>query len=274
MNTFDRRHLLTTAIGAGAAVAAGQWLPSTAIAADPPKQRIKIGQIGTGHEHASGKMSTFRKLSDHYEVVGIVEPDPELRKRRQGHAAYRGLTWMTEEQLFNTQGLEAVAVEVDSDDDHLMDVAGRSINAGMHIHLDKPGGESFRKFKNVLDEAGRRNLTVQLGYMYRNNPAVQFCQRAVRRGWLGQVFEVHCVMSRMHSVPYRKYLSQFRGGTMFIFACHLIDLVVSLLGKPDGIVSYQRQTRSDVNVEMCDNGLIVFEYPRATVTIRTNFQST
>ena len=65
MNTLDRRHLLTTAVGAGAAVAAGRWLEPTATAADPPKQRIKIGQIGTGHEHASGKMATFRKLSDH-----------------------------------------------------------------------------------------------------------------------------------------------------------------------------------------------------------------
>ena len=269
MNTFDRRHLLTTAAGAGAAAAAGRWLEPTANAADPPQQRIKIGQIGTGHEHASGKMATFRKLSGHYEVVGIAESDPDLRKRHENSPTYQGLTWMTEEQLLSTKGLQAVAVEVDSDDDHLIDIAGRSINAGMHIHLDKPGGESFSKFKKVLDEAGRRNLTVQLGYMYRNNPAVQFCRNAVQQGWLGQVFEVHCVMSKFSGVSYRKYLSQFRGGTMFIYACHLIDLVVGLLGKPDRIVPFMRQTRSDAG-QMCDNGLVVFEYPRTTATIRTS----
>jgi predicted dehydrogenase len=269
MNTFDRRHLLTTAAAAGAAGAVGRWLEPTVTAADIPKQPIKIGQIGTGHEHASGKMSTLRKLTDHYEVVGIAEPDPELRRKHEEHPVYRDLTWMTEEQLLGTQGLQAVAVEVDSDDDHLMDIAGRCIGAGLHIHLDKPGGESFSKFKQVLDEAGRRDLTVQLGYMYRNNPAVQFCQRAVREGWLGQVFEIDCVMSKPSGVGYRKYLSQFRGGTMFIYACHLIDLVVSLMGKPDRIVSFPRQTRSDVGVEMCDNGLIVFEYPQTTATIRT-----
>ena len=202
-------------------------------------------------------------------MVGIAESDLELRKKRENDPAYQGLTWMSEEQLLNAKGLQAVAVEVNSGDDRLMPITANCIEAGMHVHLDKPGGESFSAFKKVLDEAGRQNLTVQLGYMYRNNPAVQFCFRAVREGWLGQVFEVHCVMSRMHAPDYRKYLSQFRGGTMFIFACHLIDLVVSLLGKPDRTVSYPRQTRSDVNVEMCDNGLIVFEYPRTTVTIRT-----
>jgi predicted dehydrogenase len=269
MNAFDRRCLLTTAAGAGAAVALGRWLEPTVTAADSPKQRIKIGQIGTGHEHASAKMSTFRKLSDHYEVVGIAESDPESRTRYENHPAYRDLTWMTEEQLLGTKGLQAVAVEVSSADDRIMDVTGRCIDAGLHVHLDKPGGESFSAFKKVLDEAGRRKLAVQLGYMYRNNPAVQFCQRAVREGWLGQVFEVHCVMSVTHSVDYRKYLSQYPGGTMFIFACHLIDLVVGLMGKPDRIVTFPRQTRSDVGVEMCDNGLIVFEYPKTTATIRT-----
>lgn len=269
MNTLDRRHLLKTAVGAGAALTAGHWLERSANADDRPKQRIKIGQIGTGHEHASAKMSTFRKLSDHYEVVGIAESDTALRKSREKDPAYRGLTWMTEEQLLNTKGLRAVAVEVSSADDRIMDITGQCIEAGMHVHLDKPGGESYSAFKRVLDEAGQRNLTVQLGYMYRNNPAVQFCQRAVREDWLGQVFEVDCVMNITHSVGYRKYLSQFRGGSMFIFACHLIDLVVSLMGKPDRIVSYPRQTRSDVGVEMCDNGLIVFEYPHTTATIRT-----
>jgi len=258
----------TNAAGAEAAATLGRGKPAVA-ADDAPKQRIRIGQIGTGHEHASGKMSTLRKLGDHYEVVGIAEPNPELRGKCENHPAYQGLTWMTEEQLLATKGLQAVAVEVDSDDDRLMDIAGRCIGAGMHVHLDKPGGESYSKFKKVLDEAGQRNLTVQLGYMYRNNPAVQFCQRAVRDGWLGQVFEVDCVMSKFSGVGYRKYLSQFRGGTMFIYACHLIDLVVSLMGKPNRIVAFPRQTRSDVGVEMCDNGLVVFEYPKTTATIRT-----
>ncbi len=269
MNNFDRRHLLTTAVGAGAAIAAGQWLEPAATAADAPKQRVKIGQIGTGHEHASGKMASLRKLPDQYEIVGIVEPDPVLRKTKGKNPAYRGLKWMSEEQLLNTKGLQAVAVEVDSDDDSLMDISGRCIDAGMHIHLDKPGGESFPKFKKVLDEAKRRNLTVQLGYMYRNNPAIQFCRRAAAEGWLGQIFEIDCVMSKSTGVGYRKYLSQFRGGVMFIYTCHMLDLVVGLMGKPDRIVSFPRQTRTDVGVEMCDNGLVILEYPKATATIRT-----
>jgi predicted dehydrogenase len=263
VNTVDRRRFLGTA--AGVAAAATEWLGSSARAAVRPGERIKVGQIGIGHNHASAKMATFRKLADYYEVVGVVEPDPEWRKRRGNDPAYRGLTWMTEEQLLNTKGLTTVAVETDVCD--LVPTAARCIDAGMHLHLDKPGGETIGPFQKLIDEAQRRQLTVQLGYMYRNNPAIQFCFRAVREGWLGRVFEIHCVMSRQQPLVYRKWLSQFHGGTMYIFGCHLIDLVLTMLGRPDRIASYQRQTQSEV--ELYDNGLAVLEYPRATVTIRT-----
>lgn len=38
-------------------------------------RKIRIGQIGIGHNHASEKMAALRRLSDLYEVVGVVEPD-------------------------------------------------------------------------------------------------------------------------------------------------------------------------------------------------------
>ena len=52
-------------------------------------------------------------------------------------------------------------------------------------------GESLSAFKKVMDEASRRGLAVQMGYMFRNNPGFQLCFRAIREGWLGTVFELH-----------------------------------------------------------------------------------
>lgn len=265
MTGFNRRRFLASTARAGALSAAASWLGPGAAAGNPPGERIKIGQIGIGHNHASAKMATLRKLSNHFEVVGVVEPSAEWRSKRGMDPAYRGLNWMTEEQLLNSNGLAAVAVETDVCD--LVPTAARCVEAGMHLHLDKPGGESLPPFEKLLDEAGRQGLTVQLGYMYRNNPAIQFCLRAVREGWLGQVFEVHAVMSRQQPLAYRQWLGQFRGGSMYIFGCHLLDLVVSMLGRPDRVTPYQRQTHPDVSVY--DNGLAVLEYPRSTATIRT-----
>jgi hypothetical protein len=62
MNTYDRRRFLAGTAGAGAAVAAASWLVPGVAAGGRANGRIKVGQIGIGHNHASAKMATFRKL--------------------------------------------------------------------------------------------------------------------------------------------------------------------------------------------------------------------
>lgn len=226
---------------------------------------IKIGQIGIGHNHADEKMRTLRSLPHLFDVVGIVEADPVWREKRAGQSQYKGLRWMTEEELFDTPGLEAVAVETDGPD--LAPTALRCAQRGLHMHLDKPGGESFPVFCELLNECERRNLVIQLGYMYRNNPAVNFVQRAVSEGWLGNIFEIHAVMSRQDGDDYRKWIKNFQGGSMYIFGGYLIDIIISLMGRPEKVSSFQRPTRNDgVN----DNGFAVLEYPHATASIRAS----
>jgi len=263
MTTTNRRHFLRIA---GTALA-GAVTHARSARAGEAKTRIKVGQIGVGHDHASGTMSTLRKLADDYEVVGVVEPDAELRKAWENHPVYRGLAWMTEEQLLGVNGLQAVAVETRVRD--LLPAAARCINAEMHIHLDKPAGESLDEFRKLLEESRRRRLTVQMSYMFRNNPAFQLCFQAVRDGWLGDVFEVHGVMSKRQDEAERQRWRPYPGGAMFILGCHLIDALVAVLGKPERVTPYLRRSRPKPD-DMPDNQLAVFEYPRATATIRTS----
>ncbi|MBM4028556.1 MAG: Gfo/Idh/MocA family oxidoreductase, partial [Planctomycetes bacterium] len=224
------------------------------------RERIKVGQIGTAHAHASGKMATLRKLRDEYEVVGIVEPDPDRQRRVQDQAAYRGLCWLTQEQLLNTPGLQAVAVETAVSD--LVSTAQRCISAGMHVHLDKPAGCSLTAFQELLAEAARRRRTVQMGYMFRHNPAFRFCFRAVREGCLGEVFEVHGVISKTVGAQQRKELAEYPG-SMFELGCHLIDALVAVLGRPEKTGSFSRRSRPQQD-DLADNQVAVFEYAKAT----------
>lgn len=237
---------------------------STARSARLP-DRIKVGQIGTTHAHAAGKMAALRKLSEVYEVVGIVEPEPERQRRVKNYSAYRGLEWISQEQLLNTPGLRAVAVETDICD--LVPAGMRCISAGAHIHLDKPAGLSLAAFKKLLDEATRRRLTVQMGYMFRHNSAFKFCFEAVRRGWLGKVFEVDGVISKTIDAEHRRRLAAYPG-SMFELGCHLIDAMVKVLGKPDKITGFTRRTRPAQD-SLADNQLAVFEYAESTATIRS-----
>jgi len=265
MSTTQRRTFLKTA--ATATVGSVLAAPALVGAADKPRRKIKVGQIGTGHAHAGGKMDALRKLTDDYELVGVVENNEELRRKNIGQGPYRGVKLMTEEQLLNTPGLEVVAVETTVPT--LIETASRCIDAGMHLHLDKPAGTSLPAFRKLLDAATAKGLTIQMGYMFRNNPAFQLAFRAAREGWLGNVFETHAVMSKFHTPPQREPWRTMPGGTMFELGCHVIDATIALMGgKPDKITSFARRTWPERdNVQ--DNMLAVLEYPKATCTIRS-----
>ena len=262
---FSRRGFLAASGLAAAAAVLPRSMSAAPNEMPAKKQPIKIGQIGTANQHAY-KIGTLRKLTDLFEVVGFVEDDPKLREKALKSSSFQGLKVMTTDELLAVAGLQAVAVE--TEERVCIPPALRCIQAGKHIHLDKPCGESLPKFKQLLDEAKARNLTVQVGYMYRNNPAVQFCIKAVKDGLIGNVFDLDTAMGRYDGAGYRNLIKDYKGGIAYILACHLIDIVVSLMGEPAKITPYLRQTRSD---GVLDNCLAVFEFSRDRLaTVRTS----
>jgi len=230
--------------------------------------KIKIGQIGVCHEHAGAKVHALQLLPDVYEIVGVVDDRATHSPRFAGHdlRPFEGLTWMTEEELLNHPGLQMVVVETPNDD--LVPTALRCMHHNLPMHLDKPGGQDMALFRQLLDGCRERGLPLQMGYMFRNNPAMQFCRKAVSENWLGEIFEVQASMSHNYGgEAYQKYLSCFPGGIMFNLGCHLIDFVVTLLGRPENITSFLK-TVGGFHGNAKNNCITVLEYQHTLVTLR------
>ena len=261
MTTSNRRSFMATA--AAGVLSAGPLLAATRRADKP----VRIGQIGTKHGHAGGKVKTLLKYPDLFDVVGIAEPDADQRKRVEKTPSYSGLKWMSLQELLETDGLEAVTVETNVAG--LLDAAERCIDAGKHIHLDKPAGDSLPQFRRICEKADKNRLSIQMGYMYRSNPAFRFLFNAVSQGWLGDVFLVNTEMSKKIDDAARAELSEFHGGSMFELGCHLIDATLTVLGIPDRVTAFNRNTRPEFD-NLMDNCLAVFEYPKATATVRSS----
>jgi len=229
--------------------------------------RIGYAQIGTGHGHAAGKMAAFRR-SDEFEVLGIAEPDPGLQSQLETTEAYNDVPRLTVDQILNDERIQVVGVETIIRD--LLANAAKCVAAGKHIHLDKPAGESLPQFQRILDDAARQHLAVQMGYMYRYHHGIVMIKKFIKQGWLGEPFELHCVMSKRADAGLRTELLMYRGGTMLELGCHLIDSVVAILGVPDEVHAFSKHSAAEDD-GLNDNSLAVFEYPRATATIRTTY---
>ncbi|MBQ7821892.1 MAG: Gfo/Idh/MocA family oxidoreductase [Clostridia bacterium] len=227
-------------------------------------KRIKIGQIGIGHNHGEGKMLAVRKFPELFEVIGYAEEDEEWVKKRGGLSCYRDLPRLGVEEIIERS--DAVLVECDVW--NLTKVAKMCVDAGKHVHIDKPASGTLAEFEALLDTAAQKELTVQLGYMYRYNFAIQKLMEMIRSGKLGEIYQIDAEMSTYHSKEYRQWLKHFKGGSMYIFGSHLIDLVVSILGEPCKVHSFIKQTGYE-GVCSDDNGFAVLEYEKAIARITT-----
>lgn len=159
---------------------------------------------------------------------------------------------------------DAILVETAVPD--LTKTAQLCVDAGKHIHLDKPGSGTLEEFGRMLRTAEEKQLVVQMGYMYRYNPGILKAIEIIREGKLGEIYSINAEMSTFHNAEHRKWLSTFPGGIQYILGSHLVDLIVYLLGEPQKITSFLKHTMQD-GVDVADNNLSVLEYEKALARV-------
>ena len=228
-------------------------------------EKIRIGMVGTAHPHAPGKLAVLKASAD-FELAGVCEADADLRAARGKEKAFADVRWAREDELLSDKTVQAIVVEGQVRDN--VPAARRAIEAGKHVHLEKPGGTSLEEFRALVGAASERGLIVQMGYMFRYNPAFQLLFRAAREGWLGDIFFIRGRIGTCVPVGRRGGLAEYPGGMMFELGCHLLDGVVALLGAPKKVTPF---LRADAGVPdgLADNTLAVFEFGRAVATLES-----
>ena len=256
---------------AGSASSASAWAKDSPLSMIPKRaknfKKIRIAQIGVRHDHAAGKMNDLRLLADWFEIVGIAAESPEWEAKLKKNSAWRDLKWMKQEEILAIPDLDAVAVETEVS--QLLPTALRCAERNLSIHIDKPLGCDLKQCEKLLNICKQKNLVIQPGYMFRGNPAVSFAVDAVRQGILGQICDISVDMNKYEINPeYRRDLSFYKGGAMFNIGCHILDIIVDLLGAPEEISHFERKVLND---GLADNMLAVLIYPKAIAQARISF---
>jgi predicted dehydrogenase len=243
---MNRRTLLT---GMGAA-----WLTGRAA-----ETRVRIGFLGGSHAHAWAKVKTVRELPQ-FEVVGLWEEDPNLRKKYEE----AGVRVCSRDQLLGDSTVQAIAVESDVMDHS--EHARMALEAGKHVHVEKAPATTMDAFRALVSLAARRQRLMQMGYMWRYHPAMNAALEAARRGWLGDVYQVRATINTLVPPDSRPGLARLRGGLMFELGCHLIDVMVRLMGRPDKVTPYLRKD-GGFSDALADNTLAILEWPHTIGTV-------
>ncbi len=221
---------------------------------------LRIGFLGASHSHGVSKMDVVRQLRQ-WELIGFCEEQAGLRQKLKD----RGFRAMAREELL--QACDVVAVESPVRD-HFRD-AKAVLEAGRHLHLEKPPAVNPGELEQLLELASKKRLILQMGYMWRYHPGINAMIEAVKRGWLGRVTHVRGQINSMLNVPSRKEVAEFKGGGMFELGCHLIDPIVRMLGKPSNVAATLSHHGAD-NDGLADNCVAVLTFPSALATVTVN----
>ena len=202
---------------------------------------------------------------------GNTSTDPVARKAVGNVDPYRDLNWFScKEDMLNDETIDGIAIQGKVSDN--LAFAEEVLSHNKHVWLDKPAGDSLQAFRQVLAVANEKGLLVQLGYMFRYNAGFQFLLDWVASGRLGHIFSVRARISSgmVNQSHWDRWDSHGErdGGILFILACHLIDIIVALLGRPDTVTSHLRHD-GDHFPWFKDNNVVVFEYSNAMAVLES-----
>lgn len=255
MKSMDRRNFLRTA---GMAMAA-------ASSAGAAAGKIRAAILGTQHSHTGGKLKAMLDSPD-YEVVSVCENDPAARKQHQSDALYQGLKWVSEEELLGDSSIQLVVVECRPWE--AVPWGKKVIAAGKHLHLEKPAGNEWAPFQELVGEARRKKLLVQKGWVLRGHEGIDAAIKAAKEGWLGDVYLLRATINSDRDSAQRALEARYPGGSMFELGGHMIDRVVEVFGRPNKVHTWLRHDTS-IHDKLADNTLALFEYDRALAVVST-----
>ena len=253
--SIDRREFL---ISSGAALAA-------AGAAKGAEAKIRAAVLGTQHSHVRGKLQAMLDSPD-YEVVCICEHDPAVQKKHAADPLYKGQQWVSEGELLSDESIDLVVVECKPW--QAIPWGQKVIDAGKHLHLEKPAGDTYEPFKELVEEARSKHLLLQKGWVLRGQAGINAAAEAAKKGWLGHVHLIRATINSDRDQPQRDLEARYPGGAMFELIGHVVDRVLEFTGRPDKVHTWLRHD-TGVDDDLKDNTLAVLEYPGGLALLST-----
>lgn len=226
---------------------------------------FRIAQYGTGHGHSAGKLQSMLNNSG-VEFAGVFEPDKVRRAALENTTGpYAGIRWFNQlEDMLKDPTIIAVASEGRNDESLAQTEA--IVHAGKHVWYDKPAGDDWIGWKRVVTMIEKKDLYLQMGYMFRYHDGFLKIAEWARSGMLGNVFSIRAHMSTNISASARLVINAHTGGIFYDLAGHMLDQILWILGRPKTVTAFLRNETKEVP-GFTDNGLGVFEFENAIATV-------
>ena len=133
------------------------------------------------------------------------------------------------------------------------EIVEAALERGIHVFCEKPFGLVPETGYRLADVAESKHLVNQVGYHYRFVAAFREAKRLLDRKLIGELHHIRAeaygpVVLRPKGSTWRSQKGE-GGGCLFDYACHAIDLVNYLAGRPQGVSGTVMNSVFSTNVD-------------------------
>ena len=226
---------------------------------------VRLGMLGMWHTHADGIVRRVAENPGEFSLVGFYDPDAHLaaERRKQWEPRLGQCPVFDRPERLLRERLDGVVVEGRVYEN--LKLARLALESGRPVLLEKPAGADLDEYRRLIDLAQRKHLHVQMIYLFRYMSAVQELLARARQGRLGRVYEFRARLPK-DLREYRRFteeLKPYPGGMFFEMAGHVIDLMVTVLGKPQAVTPFLAHHHAGPPATYIDNGVAVFAFAHA-----------
>lgn len=151
------------------------------------RQRIRVGVLGLSHDHIWSNLEKLVQL-DTAELVGVAEPDAELREQFRQRFGDKVIVDDFDELLDGNHDLQAVFAF--SDNRTSAELGARAAERGLHVMLEKPMASSLELADRLYSASKRAGVIAMVNWPHNWNPNIREAYRLAKEGAIGEVFKL------------------------------------------------------------------------------------
>jgi predicted dehydrogenase len=185
-----RRFIYTSALAAGT-LAAGTYAAGARAKFKSPNDRLAFGIIGYG---GKGRQDSLM-MSFGNDIVAVCDVDDrnlaEAQSKWPKARTYKDYRVMLDKEQNNID-----AVTVSTPDHQHAPPTLLAMQAGKHVHCQKPLAHSVSEVHAVTEAAKKYGVATQMGNQGHSSDDIRLCCEMIQSGAIGPVHEVHCWTDR------------------------------------------------------------------------------
>ena len=210
---------------------------------------IGVGRFGKNH---------LKTLVDLVDELYVVDSDPNQLKACEEFSIPRDrLSTDYHDFLGRVDGVDVVTPA----DSHLR-ICKECFEKGKDVFVEKPIALTSAEAKEMISQAGKRGLILQVGHLYRYHPASSKIKGFIEEGKLGEVQYAYG-----HFIGFKRPRTDV--GVTQTDAIHYFDLFNYLLGSPPQAV--RAVVRHYLNLPLDDTSFSILEYGQKLVFVEAGY---